>query len=240
MKRWLFSLLFLMLLSQEAAALLPAPGGFVNDFAEALSPAVEQRLEGILASFAQQASIEVVVATIGSLEERPVEDFAVDLFSAWGIGKKGKDDGVLFLIAPAERKMRIEVGYGLEGGINDAKAGRLLDTFVVPHFRQGNLEAGVVAGVEAIIGTLIEAYDLPFEMPHQLVRPNEAAQKRPIPWGYKLLFAIVMLYLFIRHPWLFLFFIGRGGGRFGGGGFPGGFRGFGGGRSGGGGASRGW
>lgn len=240
-------LLILLLIPAAAAAAFPTPTGFVNDFAGVLPAETKNDLEGLLSSFERSTGIEVAVATLPSLDGRTVEDVAVDLFKQWGIGKKGKDDGALFLVAPSERRMRIEVGYGLEGALNDALAGRILDENVVPRFRGGDLSGGIAAGTAAIVRTIVQREGLSFDVAGALKTvPSSAATLPPkqkqgtLPLIFKIIGLIIMAYLFIRHPWLFLLLLSTGGGRGGGGGFSGGFGGFGGGGSGGGGASRSW
>lgn len=125
--------------------------GYVNDFAEILSSETRQTLKQRLTQLEKDSSIEIAVVTASSLEETTVEDYAVRLFEDWKIGKKKADNGILFLIAPNEQKVRIEVGYGLEPVLPDAKAGRILDTYVLPKFKEGNYDSGVVGGVDAII-----------------------------------------------------------------------------------------
>ncbi|MFA4875701.1 MAG: TPM domain-containing protein, partial [bacterium] len=232
----------------KAAAAFPAPTGFVNDFAGVISPATRQHLEGMLSSFERASGNEIAVATIPSLDGGSVEDVAVGLYKAWGIGKKSKDNGVLFLIVPNEHKMRIEVGYGLEGSINDALAGRIMDEAVIPRFKSGDMDAGIAAGVLAIVKTISSKEGLAFDADAAMggsdsyeTQASDNTRKRSVPGTiFKIIVFLLLAYLFIRHPWLFLIFLssmGRGGG---GGGFSGGFGGFGGGLSGGGGASRGW
>ena len=236
--------LILIALPVVALAAFPKPTGFVNDFAKVLPGGTKAKLEAVLQSFEKQTGIEVVIATLPSLEERPIEDVAVDLYAQWGIGKKDKDNGVLFLVAPAERKMRIEVGYGLEGTINDALAGRIMDQVVVPYFKKGDLAGGTAMGALAIVKVIVDKQEIKFDLAQAgAAYPTVRAKPKAGPLRIlgKLVMLLVMGYLLIRHPWLFLFFLagmGRGGG--GGRGFGGGFGGFGGGLSGGGGASRGW
>ena len=234
-----------------ALAALPPPSGFVNDLAGVMDPQTKSQLENYLSSFNRQTGVEVAIATLPSLDGRTVEDVAVQLFKEWGVGKKGKDNGILFLVAPAERKMRIEVGYGLEGAINDATAGRILDGEVLPRFRAGEMAGGIAAGAVAIVSTIVEREKLTFDSSAAAAGlPLEPAvngnEDGPPATAIKILVLFAMIFVFIRHPWLFLFFLtssGRGGGSgggFGGGVGGGGFGGFGGGMSGGGGASRGW
>lgn len=249
MRKRLVILIAALLLPATALAAFPKPTGFVNDFAGVIDAGTRTKLEALLASFERQSGAEIAVATLPSLEGLPIEEVAVDLFAQWGIGKQGKDDGVLFLVAPNDRQMRIEVGYGLEGAINDALAGRILDRAVVPRFRAGAISDGIAAGTLAIVATIAEKEGIAFDpqqaaqsvAPGVLRKPQEK-QGGPLRTVGKILLFLLMGYLFIRHPWLFLFVLAGMGGRGGGGGrgFSGGFGGFGGGLSGGGGASRGW
>lgn len=251
MRRKILTTLVVIALPVVALAAFPKPTGFVNDFARVIDSSTRSQVEGMLASFEEQSGNEVAVATLQSLDGRTIEDVAVDLYKQWGIGKKGKDNGVLFLIAPNERRMRIEVGYGLEGVINDALSGRILDEYVVPRFRGGDLSGGIAAGTVAIVKTIVQKDGIAFDVDAALgTHASQYAAMTPQTKGkggflstvFKVLFAIFLIFLFIRHPWLLLFFLassGRGGGSIGRG-FGGGFGGFGGGLSGGGGASRGW
>ncbi len=250
MKGPLKHLLFIaiVLLPAAAWAAFPRPTGFVNDFAGIISPDNKTRLEQTLSAFERASGDEVAVVTLPSLEGQPVEDVAVKLFKEWGVGKKGKDNGILFLVAPNDRKMRIEVGYGLEGTINDALAGRILDEAAIPRFRAGDMDGGIAAGTLAIVGTISHKEGLGFDVEQaygaQAAQLGSPAVKKPTsPMGTvgKIILFLIMGYVFIRHPWLFLLFLGgMGRGGRAGGGFSGGFGGFGGGLSGGGGASRGW
>jgi len=129
---------------------LPAPAGYVNDFAEILSPEFEATLNQNITDFEAKTTDEISVVTIKSLGDMTVEEYAVELFQQWGIGKKSKDNGLLLLIAPAERKVRIEVGYGLESIITDGRSGEILDVQFVPEFKKGNYETGVLNTVNQI------------------------------------------------------------------------------------------
>ncbi len=155
MKRiWLAVILCLSALILTAGAAFaqtfPPPQGFVNDFADLLPDQLETELETELARFEQETTSEIAVVTIESLEGLTIEDYAVRLFESWGIGKKDKDNGVLFIVAKTEHKVRIEVGYGLEGIITDGRAGRILDEAVIPSLRQNDFATGIENGVRAI------------------------------------------------------------------------------------------
>ncbi len=117
----------------------PEYQGFVNDYAGLLSPAVKTQLDAKLSQLEKDTTAEVAVVTVKSLEGDSVDDYAVRLFEKWKIGKKDKDNGVLFLVALDDRKMRIEVGYGLEPLITDGRAGRIRDNDVIPRFKDRRL-----------------------------------------------------------------------------------------------------
>lgn len=153
MRKLLFCVVLFVLLTALPvwAQDFPTPIGYVNDFAEILSSETKQELEQQLAQLEKESTIEVAVVTIESLEGTTIDDYAVRLFENWKVGKEGEDNGILFLIAPNEQKTRIEVGYGLEPLLNDAKAGRILDTYVVPAFREEDYDKGISEGVAAII-----------------------------------------------------------------------------------------
>jgi uncharacterized protein len=128
----------------------PTPTGHVNDFANLLGQSAETSLEARLVKLEQDTSAEVAVVTVNDMGGTYIEDYAVRLFEAWGIGKENQDNGVLFVTSLAERKVRIEVGYGLEPIITDGRAGRILDEKVLPGFRSGDYETGILQGAEAI------------------------------------------------------------------------------------------
>lgn len=128
----------------------PAPAGFVNDFAGVLTPEQKQTLEASLTDYEKTSGNEIAVALIKSLAGDTVENIAVRVFEEWKIGKKGKDNGILFLAAIEDRKMRIEVGYGLEPLLTDAEAGDIIRNAVAPEFKTANYAAGITRGIEAI------------------------------------------------------------------------------------------
>jgi len=146
----LFSLLILIAGGTVFAQTFPSPQGYVSDFAGLLSAEGKAQLEDQLSRLEQDTTAEVAVVTIKSLEGSTIEDYASRLFETWGIGKKGQDNGVLFLVAQEDRKLRIEVGYGLETIITDSRAGRIRDNDILPYFREDDYEKGIIAGVNAI------------------------------------------------------------------------------------------
>lgn len=132
------------------AAAFPAPAGYVNDLGSVLDDAAEQYLEDFLATLERDTAAEVVVVTVPSLEGRTIEEYATALFAEWHIGQAAADNGVLLLVAPADRSVRIEVGYGLEPILPDGLAGEIIRTEIVPEFRAGNMPRGIGRGLNRI------------------------------------------------------------------------------------------
>src|SRR5688572_24785978 len=147
-------LLGLLLIASSALAdTLPVPalGGRVVDQAGILDNAEESRLTTKLKGLEDQTSIQLVVVTLSSLSGAPIEDWGLTLGRSWGIGQKGKDNGALLIVAPNDRELRIEVGYGLEGTLPDATADAIIRNVIVPRFKNGNMAGGISDGVDAII-----------------------------------------------------------------------------------------
>lgn len=132
---------------------VPGYKGYVNDYAAMMSPGVRAKLESDLHSFDISDSTQVAILTIDSLEGDPLEDFSIRVVDQWKIGQKGKDNGVLFLAVKNDRKMRIEVGRGLEHVLTDLAAGRIIDSVITPRFKAGRFDEGFEAGVLAIMQT---------------------------------------------------------------------------------------
>lgn len=149
-------LLLLSVFGTAVRAALPDHTGAVTDLASVLSPATEEELQARLAQVEAATTAEIAVATVPSLDGMSVEDYANRLFRQWGIGQEGKDNGVLILVAPTDRKVRIEVGYGLEGVLPDGLAGDIIRDQALPAFRDGNFEQGIRATVERV-ATIVAA-----------------------------------------------------------------------------------
>lgn len=173
-------LLLLAALAAQAQPAVPPLTGRVMDHADVLAPNTEQALAWTLAAHEDSTSNQVVVLTIPSLEGESVEGYATLVFNTWGLGRAETDNGVLVLIARDEREMRIEVGYGLEGSLTDSRAGRIIRSEFTPAFRDGNYDAGTLAGVSAIIGTVEGTYE-----------PADAAPGDGIPWMFRLVFGLM-------------------------------------------------
>jgi uncharacterized protein len=157
----LASLALLLTVSGPSAAKeVPFLAARINDTAGLLSQSVRESLETKLADLERRTGAQVAVLTVDSLDGDSVEDYAVRVFQTWKLGRQGVNDGVLFLVARQERRMRIEVGYGLEARLTDARSRQILDDIVRPHFRAGDFGAGIRAGSDAI-AAVIEGAELP-------------------------------------------------------------------------------
>ena len=147
---WLLALLPLCAIAAD----VPYLSGRIVDEAGILSQATSSKLAADLKAHEDRTTNQVAVLTVKSLDGESVEDFAVRVFEAWKLGRKGKDNGVLVIVAPADRRMRIEVGYGLEGTLTDAAAARIIRDRMTPRFKANDFDGGVAQGVAAIVATL--------------------------------------------------------------------------------------
>lgn len=222
----------------------PELSGRVVDKAGILSPTTESQITQMLQAHEQGTTEQVVVVTLPDLQGYPIEDYGYQLGRHWGIGQKGEDNGALLIVAQKERKIRIEVGYGLEGRLTDAASATIINQIMTPAFKQGEFEQGIGKGVAAMVQVLGG---------EPLAAPNRAAegtQEKPNLSLVSLFFMIIMGVIYfigggrgrggrgaalLGGALLGASMGGRGGGGFGGGGFGGGGGGFGGG-----GASGGW
>jgi len=141
-------------LGSAQAQTFPALSGRVVDAAGVLDPSIRAGLVARLAALEAQSTDQLVIATVKSLQGETVEDYALQLFREWRLGQKGKNNGVLLLVAPTERKVRIEVGYGLEGTLTDAVAKLIIAQTIVPRFRANDFAGGIVQGTDDIVGVL--------------------------------------------------------------------------------------
>ena len=136
----------------------PAPDRRINDYAGVLSSDERARLEDKLRAREQGSSNQVVVAIFRSLQDESLEDYSIRLAQAWRIGQKGLDNGVIFLVFTEDRKMRLEVGYGLESKLTDALSSQILRQAVAPRFREGKIADGIAAGLDAIDQAIAGTY----------------------------------------------------------------------------------
>jgi uncharacterized protein len=167
----LFFALFLLFFAFSAGAYYNPgePQGHVNDYTNLLSTSEKENLENKLSAFKNKTSTELAIVIINSLGEDTIEGFAIQLFEDWGIGTKENDNGVLLLIALEEKKLRIEVGYGLEGALTDLQSGQIVRNTLTPAFKSGQYYQGIdtatnqiisaVKGEEFVIGNSSESND---------------------------------------------------------------------------------
>jgi uncharacterized protein len=231
-------------LATAATPKFPPLTGRVMDNADILSAGTEEHLTEELAALETQTGHQLVVVTVPDLQGFEIEDFGYQLGRAWHLGRKGANDGAILLVAPKERKVRIEVGYGLEPVLTDAMTSVILQEKVLPQFRQGRMEQGVVDGAEALIQQVgLPADEAQAQVAQAAQRPR--AHARGGGSHIPVLFIILIVFWVISGVlrgggrgigwlWPLLFLGGGGGGR--GGGWGGGGGGGGGGFSGGGGS----
>lgn len=244
----------------------PNPARPVNDFANMLEPEDAAQMEKVALALKRASGADLVVVTVENLGGYPIEEYALELFRSWGLGDREKNNGVLLLVnkknalAGRSGRVRIEVGYGLEGAIPDGKAGRILDEYVLPSWSQENFSEGIVQGYMALAAAIAEEYEIDLNQHRDLAGLSDyQSPEEEFSFWVLLVIALIVLAAISsqnqrptrRHPrrrtpfdddrWggPFIGGGGFGGGGFGGGSFGGGgFGGFGGGSSGGGGASR--
>ncbi|MBA4394025.1 MAG: methanol dehydrogenase [Desulfobacca sp.] len=146
-------LLFFFFCQPIASSALDPPKlqGYVNDYARMISSAAKERLERELKAFEQTDSTQIIILTVPTLEGETIDGFGIKVGDAWKIGQKGKDNGIIIIVAKQERKVRTEVGRGLEGRLTDLLAGRIVDMVITPRFKRGDFDGGFNAGVAALI-----------------------------------------------------------------------------------------
>lgn len=234
---------------------IPPPRGLVNDFAGVLDPGTVQHLETLIAELRAKTGAEIAVVTVESTKPLTAFDYAMRVAEAWKPGAKDKDNGVVFLVAVADRELFITTGYGIEGALPDGRVGEIRDTVILPRFRAGDLPGGIRSGTEALAAAIAREYAVTLSGARAAAPATHRRSRGggPIP----ILLVVVLLVfivgsglwpMFFRPPPGSRYRYGRtfGGGGFGGcgggfgGGGGGGFGGFGGGGFGGGGAGGRW
>ena len=244
-----------------AAQTFPALTGPVVDGANVIPDDVEARITGKLTAIKAQSQRQLQVVTVASLDGYDITDYANRLFRNWQLGDKSRNDGVMLLVAPGERRMRIEVGYGMEPIITDGFSFLVINKIITPKFKAGDLPGGIEAGTDALITQMTLPPDQAAQIGAQAnAQQRQAAKRQFNPASLVLPFVVQMFFILpmIRRMrggqrygssgmgqvimWSVLEGMtrGGGGGGFGGGGGGGGGWGGGGGSSGGGGASGGW
>lgn len=244
------AVLFMTLLAMTETILaeptFPQRKGLVNDFAGVIPASDEQKISAIARELLQKTQIPVVVVTMPDIGGADYTEYANRLYETWGIGKKGEDKGVLLFVTVKERKMRIEIGYGVEGIIPDGLAGEIRDKYMIPFLKKNDFGKGLLNGTAAVALILAKHEGVELTGAGAAAQPAAGKPKSRSAFSFlPILFIIIFFVLASRRRggmgWLLLAMLmgGGGGGYRGGGGFggfSGGFGGFGGGMSGGGGA----
>ncbi len=211
-------------LAVRAEVAFPALSGRVVDGANLLDAHTRTQLGQMLEAHEKASGEQVVVATVADLQGLAIEDYGYQLGRHWGIGQKGKDNGALLIVAPNERKVRIEVGYGLEERLTDAQSSVIINRIILPAFKRGEFSQGIVQGAAAMLQVL---GGNPLAQPSR-TSAAEGEGEPPSLWAIGLFILLVVVVLYLQG-------LGGGGRRGGpGGGFGGGFGGLGGGGFGGG------
>ncbi len=236
---------------------LPMPRHYVEDYVNVINSSHERSLNGILQELEQKTGAQYIILTVETTTPLPIEQFSIELAEKWKLGQKGKDNGMLFVLAKNDRRWRFEVGYGLEELITDQYCGRVGREVLVPHLKKGDYSQGIYQANLKIVQRIAGAAGITLTGMPKVASVPVRSRRRGLPCCGLLPFFLFMLLLFggigrRRGSWFFLPFMfsgfgGHGGygrsGSFGGGSFGGGFGGFGGGMGGGfggGGASGGW
>lgn len=256
MKTKIAAVLILILVAGSLCAQerFPAPEGFVSDFAGILSNQEKGKLETLFFELEKKTTAQAAVVILKTTGSFDIETYAVKLFEQWGLGQKGKDNGILLLFALEDRQMRIEVGYGLEGAVPDAMAKQIIADIIVPSFKEEKYSEGIIAG--SLVAAKLTAKEYGVELAGfndfasiELPKPASPMENFLRLFG-TLIFFLLLFGLRSGFFWWMILAPGtnrrRGGYWYGSGyggqsgGFGGGFGGFGGGMSGGGGSSGRW
>ena len=209
---------------------------YVYDQDDCINDEIEVEINFVIKELEEKTKAEFAVVSISSLNGYTIEEYANELFNSLGIGKEGSDNGVLLLFSKADKRVRLEIGRGLEGCLNDAKCGRILDQHFVPHREEGDYTAATRATVMAILNVIAEEYQVSLEGVENVKTTEPSEDGMPI-WGYIIIFIVIIVVAILKAS---VDGESSGGSYYGGSSSRGSFRsgGFGGGRSGGGGASR--
>jgi len=258
MKRTYYIFIILLLIAGTSLSALDVPQlkGYVNDYAGVLSSSEEQQISQLFANMQKTTSAQGALLIVPTLDGETIESFSLKVAEKWKLGQSDKDNGLLILLAMNEKKVRIEVGYGLEGLITDAKSGYIIREFIIPEFKKGNFANGLYQGVSAVSAVIGSTSDITEEKAASS-GSQKSSRSSGIPFNFIFFIGIILFSSLARRGrrrggFFQALFLGSmlgsasrrnssfrgssfGGGGFGGGGFSGGGGGFGGG-----GASGGW
>ncbi len=165
--------------------------GFVSDNAKILNVNSINYINQVIYELKEKTSSEIAVVTLDTLNNRPIEEVSLNIARNNKIGKKGKDNGALILIVPKDRLMRIEIGYGLEGIINDAKAGRIRDEYMIPYLKKADYNTGIVNGTIILAKEIAKGYNTELDIDYNIVKVNASENKED-----DLLLFLILLLLF--------------------------------------------
>ncbi|NMA53030.1 MAG: TPM domain-containing protein, partial [Peptococcaceae bacterium] len=182
-----------------AAPVIPQPSSqfYVLDQAGVLDPATEQTIVQTSAELARQTKAQVVVVTTNTLDGASPEEYALAILRGWGIGDKNLNNGLLILVSPAERVSRIEVGYGLEGALNDAKTGQIQDIYMIPYFSNNDFNQGILNGFSAIVQEVAKEYGVTVNIGSPQPMADMPAEQASMPlWAKVLLIVLIILLLY--------------------------------------------
>lgn len=248
MKRWLIWLIVAFYMGISAVAwaqpqITAAPTGsiYVQDYAGVLKAETKNKINKLGTKIAEKTKAQVVVVTLNSLKGEPIQDYSLAMLRQWKIGDKALNNGVLLLVSVGDRQSRIEVGYGLEGALNDAKVGQIQDEYLIPYLERGDYDQGIWDSYKAVMRIVSAEYGVAAPTDNRVTTNGNATAVQTwwngIPWWLQWI-AIVGVFLLFMVDWLFfggsITFILLSLLRFRGGG------GYGGGSGGGGGADRKW
>jgi uncharacterized protein len=207
----IFAFWFIASVSFAEISLPDKPYNYVVDLAGMINETAEANLNRYLLELEQKTTAQMVVLTINSLEGESLEDLSIQIaHDKWKLGQKGKDNGVLLLVALQDRKYRFEVGYGLEGPLPDSRVGSIGRTYLVPYFRKGDYSTGIFTASLAVISEIATDAGVEITGMPKLSRPSYPSRgvqrKKPTLFStlFSILFFIGLIYLFIRHPRLML------------------------------------
>ena len=191
MKRLGALLTFFLLFALQGAITFPELTGRVVDEAGLLSNTQQEALTAELANLENTTTDQLVIVTLESLQGYDIADYGYQLGRHWGIGQKEKNNGVLLIVAPNERKVRIEVGYGLEGTLTDYKSKMIIDNAIIPFFKKGDYSAGIEAGANAIIALLKDPTQVPAKPASD--QKSDRSHMWNFDWAIFLFFAVSFL-----------------------------------------------
>lgn len=207
---WLTLVAYILLITvawaQPQIPPTPMQSIYVQDHAGVLDTETKSKINSLGSKLAAKTKAQIVVLTVKSLEGASLEEYALDVLRHWGIGDKELNNGVLMLVAVNDRQSRIEVGYGLEGALNDAKTGTVQDNYMIPYFSAGDYNKGIWNGYQALVSITAAEYKTDIGTDAKAVKAQSVQEQSwwdTLPWWAQLAIAAGVLALFI-FDWVFL------------------------------------